>query len=834
MALGAVRQDNERSIAGDSDLVSRVMVLVVLAPICLVVPGLGSGRVQLAIFLAFIALPLQLLGYFWLRRRGHKEIQPITNLGDLFIAVAAVYIEPSVFGAALIAQLFSTTIAINFHRLRFAIASYVMILAGMGSAMFLLDVGTRTPAMFVATMVLLPPMAFNTNRMRQAEQRSAGQMESLVNSLPILLWEADRSTGHMTSFIGQPGRVLGASVAQLLGQGYTERVHPDDRTEFVNRFTSGSNRTLTYRLERPDGAYRWISDRLQDVRVGSKELVRGVSYDVTSERQAHSSMIRQSEIVERMSAATIVLHHPERLGEAIVDQISDPDGDLTDGSRPAVGISLKRAFPELACQRWVTDALAEIERVKSIDLGPHSIVSASRGDIVVEIEVFALPDGSAAMIVENVTDREKASAVIRHQATHDSLTDLPNRNALLRLMNERSNGDTQFALALLDLNRFKNINDTLGHFTGDELLRIIANRLESAVGEGDMVARLGGDEFAVVLSDIDGPSLQTRLDAVVVACREKASIAGAVVATGASIGVAVFPEHGNDPESLLRFADIAMYEAKRASNAIRFYEPGRTQVPEHLDLMADLGAAFAEQQLEPYFQPKLQLSDNSIAGAEVLARWNHPERGLVMPGDFIDLILLAGQADELLTDMLVTSLLTLRQLPEECHLALNLSAVNLRWAGLPNFIDSSLRESGIDPSRLIVELTESELIDESGILHNTLHSLAEIGMGVSVDDFGTGYSSLSHLRSLPLTELKIDQRFVFGMMTNRHDHVIVKTLIDLGHNLGLAVTAEGVAEEATRLALTELGCDKAQGYLLGRPMPSERFLDLFDPARLNS
>lgn len=810
----------------------RVLVLTLFVVLAFFLPGLGEGRDQLLLFLVIVVIPSQLLIRIILRRTEVEDAQAWGDLSGIALGTVCAMIEPAVFGAVLLIQLANIARSLAAKRLEFATWSAALTIVPMGFVLFLRDLPAAFIPMFAASVVVIPRLVVGSNRGRKREIRTAGQMMSVVNSLPILMWEADRSSGEMRSIVGQPGRVLGASQDQLLGHGYTDRIHPKDRDEFLDRFTSRHNGPLTYQIQRPDGAYRWISDRLEDVRVNGEDLVRGISYDVTAERLAHTSMIRQSEIVERMSAATIVLDQPEKLGEARIIQISDPEGDLTDSPRNDIGSRFGDCYPDLAGTEWLGEALRNVKRVSSIEIGPQSVTSSTLGQIWIETEVFSLPDGSAALIIENVTERERASAVIRHQASHDSLTDLPNRNELLRVMKSASEGEERFGLALLDLNRFKNINDTLGHFTGDELLRIIAKRLEQAIRPGDLVARLGGDEFAVVLHALDD-ELDERLARIVAACREKASIAGSAVATGASIGVAIFPDHGPDPESLLRFSDIAMYEAKRASTSIRFYEPGHTRVPQHLGLMADLASAFSEQQLEPYFQPKLQLSDNTISGAEVLARWNHPERGLVLPGDFIELTLLAGQADELMTDMLVGSLLTLRQMPTACNLALNLSAVNLRWAGLPEFVESSLREADIAPQRLIVELTESELIDESGVIHECLHALAEIGIGVSVDDFGTGYSSLAHLRSLPLTELKIDQQFVSGMMTNHHDHVIVKTLIDLGHNLGLDVTAEGVDDEATKQALTEFGCDKAQGFMLGRPMPASQFLDLFDPALLH-
>ncbi len=824
---------NQRWRAGKVDKIDHIVRTAALALflVCVaLVPGIDESRNLLLFYIAAVVLPIQFGLQLLLARLKVEERSSWGDLSGIVFAAGAALVEPKLLGAALIIQFANIARSLSARRLTFAPWSAGLTLGLMTALLVIFDFPEAHIPAYAAAVVVVPRLVVGARRARKNDEHKTAQMTSVVSSLPILMWEADRTTGDMKSLVGQPGRVLGASQEQLLGQGYIDRIHSDNKDEFLQRFTTGDNVPLTYQIQRPDGAYRWISDRIEDVQVDGEDLVRGISYDVTAERQAHMSMARQSEIVQRMSAATIVLDSPGQLGKARILQITDPDCDLTPNPRRHVGDRFGDAFPELAQTEWLGEAMANVGRVSSIEIDPQSIMSQTRGQISVETEVFSLPDGSAAIIVENVTERERANAVIRHQASHDSLTNLPNRNELMRVMNLASEGSERFALALLDLNRFKNINDTLGHFTGDELLRVIANRLEGAVGPNDLVARLGGDEFAVVLNDLEASPLDARLAAIVAACREKASIGGSAVATGASIGVAVFPDHGEDPESLLRFSDIAMYEAKRASDSIRFYEPGHTRVPQHLGLMADLASAFSEQQFEPYFQPKLLLADGSVSGAEVLARWNHPERGLVLPGDFIELTLLAGQADELLTDMLVNSLLTLRQMPKECNLAVNLSAVNLRWSRLPAFIESSLLEAGISPSRLIVELTESELIDESGVVQRCLHTLADIGVGVSVDDFGTGYSSLAHLRSLPLTELKIDQQFVSGMMNNHHDHVIVKTLIDLGHNLGLDVSAEGVDDEPTRQALADMGCDKAQGFMLGRPMQAQNFLALFDPA----
>jgi len=416
----------------------------------------------------------------------------------------------------------------------------------------------------------------------------------------------------------------------------------------------------------------------------------------------------------------------------------------------------------------------------------------------------------------------------RHQATHDGLTGLPNR-VLLRDRVEQalaaaSRTEGEVAVLLIDLDRFKEINDTLGHTYGDELLCQVGPRLESVLREGDTVARLGGDEFAVLLPVVDGAD-----EAKVVAERLRGAlhrrfdVQGVALDLEASVGIALSPWHGTDVEELLRNADIAMYVAKEVKAGAVLFIPeehatGRTR----LSVLGDLRTALeSRDELFLHYQPKVTLDGERVEGLEALLRWQHPEHGLVPPAEFIPVAEGTGIIIRL-TERVLGMALTAMRGWLDCDLAVpvavNLSARCLLDASLPDLVARLLVEHGVPASLLRLEVTESAVMSDAARCMDVLQRLHELGVRLSIDDFGTGYSSMVHLRRLPVDELKIDRSFVLGMTTMPADAVLVRTAIDLGHNLGLTVVAEGVEGLEHADALRVLGCDVAQGYHFARPM----------------
>jgi diguanylate cyclase len=425
---------------------------------------------------------------------------------------------------------------------------------------------------------------------------------------------------------------------------------------------------------------------------------------------------------------------------------------------------------------------------------------------------------------------ERQAAQNQHQALHDSLTGLPNRT-LLRDRTDQAihQADRELvpaALLLIDLDRFKEINDTLGHHYGDQLLIQVGERLQAVLREVDTVARLGGDEFAVLL-----PKIATGEGAVVVAkklqaaLQEPFTIDDLTLDVEASIGLALYPDHGNDPEELLQRADIAMYAAKDTHAELVLFDAKLDQhSPRRLALLGELRRAIENQQLVLHYQPIIDTQTSNVLGVEALVRWQHPEHGLLPPGEFIPLAERTGLITPLTHYVLKAALQQCRhwcQAGHELAVAVNVSARRLLDLSFPDEVAGLLARWEVPARLLVVEITESTIMSDPAHALEVLGRLDKMGVQVAIDDFGTGYSSLAHLKSLPVHELKIDRSFVMHMTSNASDAVIVRTTIDLGRNLGLRVVAEGVEDVVTWQELDALGCDAIQGYYVHRPIPAE-------------
>jgi diguanylate cyclase (GGDEF)-like protein len=418
-----------------------------------------------------------------------------------------------------------------------------------------------------------------------------------------------------------------------------------------------------------------------------------------------------------------------------------------------------------------------------------------------------------------------------HQARHDELTGLPNRTAFDAAVAEavataRRSGD-RCAVLVADLDQFKDVNDTLGHPTGDRLLVEVGARFAEALGPTGLVARLGGDEFAVLLPHVESEAAATATaDRLLVALRAPVAVDGITLVGSASIGLAVFPDHADDPPGLLQRADIAMYVAKARRVGVVAYAPELDHhSPDRLALVADLRGAIERRQLVVHYQPKINVSSRRFVGVEALVRWAHPTRGLIPPDDFIPLAEQTGLMGEL-TDEVVDQALSAVALWRASGLALsvavNLSVRSLYDPNLPTRLVSALERYRLPSSLLELEITESTVMDRPAKARETLGHITALGMSVAIDDYGTGHSSLAHLRQLPVRTLKIDKSFVLNVETNRGDAAIVDSTIKLAHSLGLSVVAEGVETEGALRVLEQLGCDLAQGYHIARPMPADR------------
>ena len=427
---------------------------------------------------------------------------------------------------------------------------------------------------------------------------------------------------------------------------------------------------------------------------------------------------------------------------------------------------------------------------------------------------------------------------LKMAALSDPLTRLPNRNMFADrvqqalLANKRSG--TDLAVLVLDIDRFKEINDTLGHHCGDELLMAIGPRIQTALRQSDTVARLGGDEFAILLPSVEGASHALEVAERILAClRDPFAVGGLSLDAEASMGIAIAPSHGEDFNELLQHAEVAMYVAKKSRVGVSLYDIALdTYNPARLSMLSELRRAIEDDELELYYQPKIILANQELYGAEALLRWNHPERGLVMPDEFIPFAehtALIGPLTEWVINRAMTDVRRWLDRGRAVIVSVNVSTHSLLDHRLCATVQEILDRHNVPSRLLMIEITETAIMTDPAKAREVLIALDALGVELSIDDFGTGYSSLAYLRTLPVHELKIDRSFVMSMRSQNGDAVIVRSVIDLGRNLGLRVIAEGVEDADTRERLLANGCEIGQGYLWSRPVPVvgiEALLDL--------
>jgi diguanylate cyclase (GGDEF)-like protein len=419
-----------------------------------------------------------------------------------------------------------------------------------------------------------------------------------------------------------------------------------------------------------------------------------------------------------------------------------------------------------------------------------------------------------------------------HQALHDSLTGMPNRmffhqRLLEEIEHARATGG-RMAVMLMDLDHFKEINDTLGHHFGDLLLQEIGPRLSSVLRDQDLMARLGGDEFGIVLPDLPSEEIALRIaDRVLEELEQPVAVEGLALDVSGSIGIAMFPMHAEDAETLLRRADVAMYVAKENGGGYEVYQDSFDRHnPQRLTLIGQVRPALESGEFVMFYQPKVRLMDGRVAGAEALIRWEHPTLGLVPPDEFIPLVektVLLRPLTHYVAESVLKQWREWASMGIRIPIAINVSPRSLLDADFPDSIRQLLQEQDVPPAFLRIELTEGFLMGDSGRSIAVLDGLSNIGVGLSIDDFGTGYSSLSYLKRLPIEEIKVDRSFVMQMHVDANDFMIVRATVDLGRNLGLRVVAEGVEDLATFDRLADFGCDEAQGYYISKPMSAIEF-----------
>lgn len=659
------------------------------------------------------------------------------------------------------------------------------------------------------------------------------------------------------------GEVIGKTTLEI-GLWADERKR-EDWTRGITE--AGSAREIELRLRMRSGEVRSFQASAERIRIGEDDCLVTICRDVTT-RKAHEALLFN--VAQGVAAQTgenffrsLVNHLAGALGadfafagELIPDQLSrvrtvaavqdhqaagNFEYDLA-GSPCAEVVSLGSCvFPRDAARLFPADLMLAEIRIEAY-VG-HALVDSAGRPLGIIAVMFRSPLEDT-QLAENMLrifavraaaelERRHQHAALEHLATHDSLTGLPNRLLLkLRIeawLQDLSPGERRgrSALLLIDLDRFKEINDTLGHHVGDALLRKLAVRLQQeaarACGQA-LVCRLGGDEFAVWLADIRSREDAERVArAVLDAIHTPIDVEGTRLEIGASLGIALRPDHAADASGLLRYADVAMYAAKRQASGWAVYNAALDQhSPRRLALMTELGEAIRKSHLVLHFQPRVSISRQQLTGVEALVRWQHPTLGLVPPSQFVPLAEMSDSIRPLTWWVLEAALaqrgwwaaqgLSLR-------VAVNFSARHLLDDSVPAHVGRLLARYGTDPRELELEITESAIIADPDRAFDVLTRIQAMGVQLSIDDFGTGYSSLAYLKRLPLHALKIDLSFVSQMTRSERDAIIVRSTTNLAHNLGLTVVAEGVEDAATLEQLALCGCDEVQGFHVAPPMP---------------
>ncbi len=810
-----------------------ILVLVLLT----LLPAIGPSRLRYTLALITVALAYNGVHDLLLRRRG---VMPLTMaVGDQVLLVGALAVQPSVLpGIAIVLVVVNATAAVAFGRRTAAIAAALGFVGAGGVMVSAPPTNALTTTLFAAAASAF--LIVIVGGMAEMERDLRLRYGELIGGIDAVVWE--QLTAHPSTLYVSGGAeaLLGYPASTWLEPGHWGRcVHPEDRLEarraYRDAARKGENLDIEYRMTAPDGRVVHVHDRMR-VELGENGQpthVRGVLTDITAAKLTEQRAGQFIDLAENIRLALFVFELTDREDDNSlrVLAVNPAAAEITGiDAATALGQRLSNAIRFPNDHEGVLASLADVVRStepwvdERFRLG--GVHSANR---TYNATAFNLPGRAVGLALQDVTERTMAAEVLRRQALHDALTGLPNRVQLRhRIEAAIAESTGPVALLMMDVNQFKDVNDALGHTHGDRLLVELSRRLQRTMRHADTIARLGGDEFAVLLRDLpETEAAGIEALRITAALEEPFQIMGITVQASAPIGIALYPDHANAPEMLIQHADVAMYVAKRGGRGIATYSPelDKSSV-KRLTLVAQLRRAIAEDELVLHYQPSLDLRSGQVHGAEALVRWKHPDYGLMPPADFIELAEVSGAIAPLtrwVIDAVIAQLQ--RWSGDHSHLQLgcNLSVRNLHDRELVPWIEGRLHSAGIAASRLKLEVTESELMDDPAQAMEVLRQLRTLGVETSIDDFGTGYSSLAYLKSLPIDELKIDKSFVDHLATDPHDEAIVQSTIDLSHRLGLSVTAEGVENADTLRCLTLLGCDRAQGYFISRPIPLDQF-----------
>jgi diguanylate cyclase (GGDEF)-like protein/PAS domain S-box-containing protein len=704
-------------------------------------------------------------------------------------------------------------------------------------------------------------------RLREAEAK----YRTLVEQLPLVTY-IDALTASASSLYVSPQveSLLGYTVEEWLTdpEFFPKLLHPEDYDRIMELVdhcnNSGERFNADYRLIARDGRTVWVQDESLIVHDedGRPLFTQGYLLDITARKEAEQRLVAEHGVARVLAESTTLDTATPKIVEVVCDGLgwelgalwlfdreagllkcrgvydSSPDelGPLarSDGERLELGT-------ELASRIWRLRAPLFVSEMRGSKGVAGYAVPVVLDAVVLGVLEFRSrgmrePDenvaGTVAVIASQLAqfiDRKQTEEAIYHQALHDGLTGLPNRtlfhDRVSQAIEMARRSEESLAVMLMDLDRFKEVNDTLGHHSGDVLLNEIGKRLQDSVRSCDTVARLGGDEFGFVLTNVDAEQARALMERIRRALARPCRLQDLSLQVEGSIGIALFPQDGSSVDQLLQRADVAMYVAKRGGHGHAFYDADKDHhTPTRLTMVGELRRAIEQRELVLYYQPQVELDSGRVFGVEALLRWEHPTRGLLAPDAFLPTAERTGLMDSL-TRYVIEHALRQRQqwfrAGHELTVAVNISMRNLLDSGFPADVEALLVKWGAPASCLELEITEHTAVGDRLRAESVLAQLGQRGLRVAVDDFGTGYSSLAYLRRLPLHEIKIDRSFVSKMTSDRDDAVIVRSTIDLARNLGLQVVAEGVETAEICDALVELGCDSAQGYYWSRPLPAD-------------
>jgi diguanylate cyclase (GGDEF)-like protein/PAS domain S-box-containing protein len=830
--LGALRWDRARANSPDENRQLELCQIMWLlrhgAAVVALALALRHGGLSSSEQLVVPLVVLQPLLHLFTRRRPENGFVVIVADAMVLVPLAFMGLHPAVVFTIGVANLgWAATL-----RPLSAVAAYLVVFAAVIGAVVNDD---HVAHHFATWAYLLLGAVFmgRVIRLNMSARRTSERDRLVADGIDAVLWEELPGERNAVKVSAAAERLLGYPAEQWREQGFWPTiVHPDDIAEVVRSIQDTDHTPKPFRARRADGEWIWLENRTSWVgdRNGNPLYRVGVLLDRTAQVESARDAQMFGQLVSSSPVAQLLLRCPDEECHPVIEALNDRCAELLGLDASARGTLLES---HRDTSRGVETLVGFLRSEHERTTGTAETEYVDDDGAIYQATLRRVDDRAWTIDFLDVTERVKTGRRLHAQARQDDLTGLPNRRAFIEALDERiacpQGGDT--AVLIIDLDEFKEINDSLGHDTGDHLLQSVGRRIAARAKGNDLVARLGGDEFAIIFYDAIPALAEARARELVDAINQPVAVGDLRLRVRASVGVATCPGSAETAEELVRCADVAMYHAKKRSSSVEVYRPDIDNFgSDRVELVAELEQAIASDQLLLLHQPLVDLqSGGGIIGTEVLARWEHPTRGIIGPDVFIELAEVSGQMKNLTRWVLRRALSDLREMREAGHdveISVNLSVHNLYEPDLVDWLREKIAVAGVPADKLIVEITEHTIMDDQVTAVEMIHNLRDLGVRTWIDDFGTGHSSFARLRSLPVDGLKIDRTFVAAGQASSLDRSILGSIIELARSLGLRSIGEGVEDQASLALLAELGCDLAQGYHLGRPMPLDATMTL--------